>query len=91
MSAIRVMRSLPPIESGRHWSIPLAITNHTPAAISPLGACPVGVRVEWRSYSGQPCGVPVEELGGDRTRPARREQLGRQSGIPEQELPPGVQ
>jgi ubiquinone/menaquinone biosynthesis C-methylase UbiE len=57
-AAIRIVRSSPPIESGRRWSIPLAITNHTPAAISPMGICPVGVLVEWRSYSGQSCGVP---------------------------------
>jgi len=56
-AAIRIARSSPPIESGRRWSIPLIIANHTPAAISPWGACPVGVQVEWRSFNDRHCSV----------------------------------
>lgn len=56
-AAVRVLRAIPPAEAGRTFGVKLAVTNHTPAAVSPRGRHPVGVGVSWRSYAGEPCGV----------------------------------
>jgi ubiquinone/menaquinone biosynthesis C-methylase UbiE len=56
-AAVRVVRNIPPVEAGRTFGVKLAITNHTPAAVSPLGSHPVGVGVSWRSFTGEPCGI----------------------------------
>lgn len=56
-AAIRVERALPFVESGRTFDVNLTVTNHAPFPIGPAGACPVGVLVNWKSFSGETCGV----------------------------------
>ena len=54
------VKPLPFVVAGRPFDCELTITNHTPAALSPHGANPVGVAAEWRAYTGDVCGVPPE-------------------------------
>ena len=44
--------------AGRPFECDLTITSHTPAALGPHGANPVGVVASWRSYAGESCGIP---------------------------------
>lgn len=53
-AAVHPARALPPLEAGRAFEVPLTVTNHSPVAVGPNGPCPVGVRVSWRSYAGEP-------------------------------------
>jgi SAM-dependent methyltransferase len=57
-AAVRPARALPPVEAGRVFDVPLSVTNHGPVAVASNGPCPVGVRVAWRSYAGEPADVP---------------------------------
>ncbi|MBX9622228.1 MAG: class I SAM-dependent methyltransferase [Gemmataceae bacterium] len=53
-AAVRPVRALPPLEAGRAFEVALSVTNHSPRAVGPNGPCPVGVRLAWRSYAGEP-------------------------------------
>jgi ubiquinone/menaquinone biosynthesis C-methylase UbiE len=52
-----VNRAIPLAESGRPFEVKLGVTNHSPFAIGPVGTHPVGVLVNWRTFSGEGCGV----------------------------------
>ena len=57
-AAVKPTRALAPLEAGREFAVLLGVTNHSPQPVGPNGPWPVGVRVTWRSYAGEPVEVP---------------------------------
>lgn len=66
-STVSVLKPVLLAEAGREFPVRLSITNHTPAAVSPLGPHPVGIQVKWNSYTGESCPAAGEFLPLPRT------------------------
>src|SRR5260221_647466 len=57
-ASVSVLRPVLLTEAGRPFEVHLNVTNHTPAAVGPLGAHPVGIAVNWKAETGAACRQP---------------------------------
>src|SRR5687767_169200 len=56
-ATVAVDRAVPLAESARPTEVRFTVTNHSPFPVAGGGSHPVGVLVNWRTFTGEPCGV----------------------------------